>query len=234
MNKKLIVLTGAGISAESGISTFRDANGLWRNHRIEEVASPVAWHNNPGLVLEFYNLRRKQLFEVNPNAAHLALVSLEKHYEVVVVTQNVDDLHERAGSRNVLHLHGELKKARSTRDPQRVYELKHWELKLGDLCELGSQLRPHIVWFGEEVSAFQEAVQLVAEAGLLLVIGTSLQVYPAAGLLAYAPANCRIWLIDPTATPGYAVPNLTTLREKATTGVPSLVSSLITEATKKN
>lgn len=234
MNKKLIVLTGAGISAESGISTFRDANGLWRNHRIEEVASPVAWHNNPGLVLEFYNLRRKQLFEVNPNAAHLALVSLEKHYEVVVVTQNVDDLHERAGSRNVLHLHGELKKARSTRDPQRVYELKHWELKLGDLCELGSQLRPHIVWFGEEVSAFQEAVQLVAEAGLLLVIGTSLQVYPAAGLLAYAPAHCRIWLIDPTATPGYAVPNLTTLREKATTGVPSLVSSLITEATKKN
>lgn len=234
MKKKLIVLTGAGISAESGISTFRDANGLWRNHRIEEVASPVAWHNNPGLVLEFYNLRRKQLFEVNPNAAHLALVSLEKHYEVVVVTQNVDDLHERAGSRNVLHLHGELKKARSTRDPQRVYELKHWELKLGDLCELGSQLRPHIVWFGEEVSAFQEAVQLVAEAGLLLVIGTSLQVYPAAGLLAYAPANCRIWLIDPTATPGYAVPNLTTLREKATTGVPSLVSSLITEATKKN
>lgn len=234
MNKKLIVLTGAGISAESGISTFRDANGLWRNHRIEEVASPVAWHNNPGLVLEFYNLRRKQLFEVNPNAAHLALVSLEKHYEVVVVTQNVDDLHERAGSRNVLHLHGELKKARSTRDPQRVYELKHWELKLGDLCELGSQLRPHIVWFGEEVPAFQEAVQLVAEAGLLLVIGTSLQVYPAAGLLAYAPANCRIWLIDPTATPGYAVPNLTTLREKATTGVPSLVSSLITEATKKN
>lgn len=234
MNKKLIVLTGAGISAESGISTFRDANGLWRNHRIEEVASPVAWHNNPGLVLEFYNLRRKQLFEVNPNAAHLALVSLEKHYEVVVVTQNVDDLHERAGSRNVLHLHGELKKARSTRDPQRVYELKHWELKLGDLCELGSQLRPHIVWFGEEVSAFQEAVQLVAEAGLLLVIGTSLQVYPAAGLLAYAPANCRIWLIDPTATPGYAVPNLTTLREKATTGVPSLVSSLITEATKEN
>lgn len=234
MNKKLIVLTGAGISAESGISTFRDANGLWRNHRIEEVASPVAWHNNPGLVLEFYNLRRKQLFEVNPNAAHLALVSLEKHYEVVVVTQNVDDLHERAGSRNVLHLHGELKKARSTRDPQRVYELKHWELKLGDLCELGSQLRPHIVWFGEEVPAFQEAVQLVAEAGLLLVIGTSLQVYPAAGLLAYASANCRIWLIDPTATPGYAVPNLTTLREKATTGVPSLVSSLITEATKKN
>ena len=234
MKKKLIVLTGAGISAESGISTFRDANGLWRNHRIEEVASPVAWHNNPGLVLEFYNLRRKQLFEVNPNAAHLALVSLEKHYEVVVVTQNVDDLHERAGSRNVLHLHGELKKARSTRDPQRVYELKHWELKLGDLCELGSQLRPHIVWFGEEVPAFQEAVQLVAEAGLLLVIGTSLQVYPAAGLLAYAPANCRIWLIDPTATPGYAVPNLTTLREKATTGVPSLVSSLITEATKEN
>lgn len=234
MKKKLVVLTGAGISAESGISTFRDANGLWRNHRIEEVASPIAWRNNPGLVLEFYNLRRKQLFEVHPNAAHLALVTLEKQFDVGVVTQNVDDLHERAGSRNVLHLHGELKKARSTRDPQRVYELRHWELKLGDLCELGSQLRPHIVWFGEEVPAFQEAVQLVANADLLLVVGTSLQVYPAASLLAYAPPHCRIWLIDPAATPGYAVPNLTTLREKATTGVPSLVSRLVAETTKEN
>ncbi|MCD6091698.1 MAG: NAD-dependent deacylase, partial [Bacteroidales bacterium] len=146
--KKIVVLSGAGISAESGISTFRDANGLWQNHRIEEVASPIAWRNDMDLVLEFYNIRRKQLFEVKPNAGHKALVDLEKYFDVEIVTQNVDDLHERAGSSKVTHLHGELKKARSTADENLIYELKHWELKKGDLCEKGSQLRPHIVWFG--------------------------------------------------------------------------------------
>lgn len=229
-NRNIVVITGAGISAESGISTFRDVNGLWRNYRIEEVASPEAWQRDPALVLEFYNMRRRQLFEVEPNEAHRALVRLEKHYPVHIVTQNVDDLHERAGSGHVLHLHGELKKARSTRNPDLVYELKHWELKLGDKCELGSQLRPHIVWFGEEVPAIGEAAERVAEAGILLVIGTSLQVYPAAGLLAYAPAGCRKWLIDPAASPSYRVENLTIIRKKAAEGVPEVVNLLVDEA----
>lgn len=229
-NRNIVVITGAGISAESGISTFRDVNGLWRNYRIEEVASPEAWQRDPALVLEFYNMRRRQLFEVEPNEAHRALVRLEKHYPVHIVTQNVDDLHERAGSGHVLHLHGELKKARSTRNPNLVYELKHWELNPGDKCELGSQLRPHIVWFGEAVPAIGEAAERVAEAGILLVIGTSLQVYPAAGLLAYAPAGCRKWLIDPAASPAYRVENLTIIRKKAAEGVPEVVNLLIDEA----
>jgi NAD-dependent deacetylase len=224
--KKLVILTGAGISQESGIKTFRDADGLWNNYRIEEVASPVAWENNPQLVLDFYNMRRKQLYEVDPNDAHHALAMLEKHFEVQIITQNVDDLHERAGSSNVLHLHGELKKVRSTIDPDLVLELKGWELKLGDLCEKGSQLRPHIVWFGEPVPTIMTATSMVRHADIFVVIGTSLQVYPAAGLLQFVPSHVPKYLIDPEAQPQKFVQNLFIIREKATIGVRKLIEIL--------
>ncbi len=225
--KKLVVLSGAGISAESGISTFRDANGLWRNHRMEEVASPIAWQNDMDLVLEFYNIRRKQLFEVEPNAGHKALVDLETHFDVEIVTQNVDDLHERAGSTKVLHLHGELKKVRSTVDESLVYELKHWELKKGDLCEKGSQLRPHIVWFGEAVHNISKGANIVRQADILIVVGTSLVVYPAAGLIDYAPENTPVFYIDPNAEQQAYRYKLTTIAEKAGIGLPKLSEQLI-------
>jgi NAD-dependent deacetylase len=227
--KRIIVLSGAGMSAESGVSTFRDSNGLWQNHRIEEVASPIAWENNPGMVLEFYNQRRKQLFEVKPNAGHLALVKLEEEYDVQIVTQNVDDLHERAGSTNVLHLHGELKKVRSTIDSGLVYTLDHWELKWGDHCEKGSQLRPHIVWFGEGVPLISTAAKIISEADIVLVIGTSMVVYPAAGLIDYAPESSPKYYIDPKAFPVSGISNLTVIKEKAGEGVPRLVNQLLTD-----
>ena len=189
--KRVVVLTGAGISAESGLQTFRGPDGLWEGHRVEDVATPEAWAANPGLVLEFYNQRRRGVRQAQPNAAHLALVDLEGAYDVRIVTQNVDDLHERAGSSNVLHLHGEVRKARSTRDSSLIRDLDDSDIHLGDLCERGSQLRPHIVWFGEMVPAMDEAVELVAEADVLLVVGTSLQVYPAAGLVFEAPRRAR-------------------------------------------
>ena len=225
--KRLVVLSGAGMSAESGVSTFRDNNGLWENHRIEEVASPVAWENNPEMVLDFYNRRRKQLFEVEPNDGHLALVKLEEKYDVKIVTQNVDDLHERAGSTNVLHLHGELKKVRSTVDPELVYTLDHWELKWGDKCEKGSQLRPHIVWFGEGVPLIGTAVNIISEADLVMVIGTSMVVYPAAGLIGYAPDAIPKYYIDPKAFQVSGIANLTVVKEKAGEGVPRLVNELL-------
>ncbi len=224
--KKLVVLTGAGISAESGIKTFRDADGLWNNYRIEEVASPVAWARDPQLVLDFYNMRRKQLFEVEPNAAHITLAEMEKDFDVMIVTQNVDDLHERAGSTNILHLHGEMKKVRSTSNPSLVHTLDSWELNLGDMCEEGSQLRPHIVWFGEEVPNITIASSIVEKADILLVIGTSLQVYPAAGLLQYAPDHIPKYLIDPNAEPDRYIMNLKIIREKATVGVAELYNTL--------
>lgn len=225
--KTVVVLTGAGISAESGISTFRDNNGLWRQYRFEEVASPEAWERDPQLVMDFYNMRRKQLYEVDPNPAHYALVELEKKFKVKIVTQNVDDLHERAGSTEVLHLHGELKKARSTVDESLVYDIPGWELKLGDLCEKGSQLRPHIVWFGEAVPNIMTATTVIRKADIVLVIGTSLKVYPAAGLLNYAPSSAVKYLIDPDAVPDHYIRNLTVLKEKAGTGVPAVVSDLL-------
>jgi len=225
--KKIVVLSGAGMSAESGISTFRDANGLWKNHRIEEVASPIAWRNNMELVLEFYNIRRKQLFEVEPNAGHKALVELEKYFDVEIVTQNVDDLHERAGSSKVLHLHGELKKARSTVDENLVVELKHWELKKGDTCPKGSQLRPHIVWFGESVNNIPIAAKTVRQADLLIIVGTSLLVYPAAGLIDYVAAEVPVYYIDPNAEKLSYRSNLITIAEKAGLGLPKLVAQLI-------
>ncbi len=225
--KKLVVLTGAGVSAESGISTFRDQGGLWNNYRIEEVATFDAWQNNMEMVLEFYNERRKQLHEVKPNEAHKALVRLEKKFDVLIITQNVDDLHERAGSSNVLHLHGELKKVRSTIDPELVYELDGWELKKGDLCDKGSQLRPHIVWFGEAVPLITIATEQSSLADIFLVIGTSLQVYPAAGLIHYVPAESPKYLIDPKATRNEMIDNLEIIDKKAGEGVPGLVDRLM-------
>jgi NAD-dependent deacetylase len=225
--KKVVVLTGAGISAESGLRTFRESNGLWEEHRVEDVATFEAWLRNQQLVLDFYNQRRKQLYEVKPNAGHLALVTLEKMFDVNIITQNVDDLHEQAGSSKVLHLHGELKKVRSTIDDNLVYPLNGWELKKGDLCEKGSQLRPHIVWFGEAVPMIEPAMELSAEADIFIVIGTSLNVYPAAGLVHYVKSAVPVYLIDPHAEMLPGVNNLTVIREPAGTGVPKLVKQLL-------
>lgn len=221
---KIVVLTGAGISAESGISTFRDAGGLWEGHDIHEVASPEGWQRNPSLVLEFYNRRRAQLHEVEPNAAHRALAALEQAFDVVIVTQNVDDLHERAGSSRVMHLHGELRKVRSTGDPALVYP---WlgPLQPDDRCEKGFPLRPHIVWFGEEVPVLEDAAMEVASADLLLIVGTSLVVYPAAGLYHYARPGVPVHYVDPH--PGALSARLPRHfhihPKRATEGVPPLV-----------
>lgn len=194
--KNLVVLSGAGISAESGIKTFRDSNGLWENHRVEDVASPEGFARDPQLVLDFYNARRKQLLEVSPNEAHFILADLERDFNVKIITQNVDDLHERAGSSAVIHLHGELLKARNINSTKQIVDWKD-DIKIGDLDENGYQLRPHIVWFGEIVPEMERAAELVSTADLLIIIGTSLQVYPAAGLVDYAPAHCEIFVIDP-------------------------------------
>lgn len=215
----LVVLTGAGVSQESGISTFRDANGLWENHRIEEVASPEGWRKNKELVLHFYNLRRAQAFTVQPNAAHIALAKVEQDFEVVIITQNVDNLHERAGSTQVLHLHGELSKVRSTLDPSLIYEIGAEPIQVGDTCEKGSQLRPHIVWFGEEVPNIYPAMEICQQADYFMVIGTSLVVYPAAGLIDDVPTQSPKFIIDPN-IPATALhyPKLKAFPEKATTG----------------
>lgn len=194
---KLVILTGAGMSAESGIKTFRDSDGLWENYRIEEVCTPEALERNPELVNQFYNERRKQLYASHPNEGHKGLVELEQYFDVQIITQNVDDLHERAGSQHVLHLHGELKKVRSSINPHLIYDLEGWELKSGTRCEDGSPLRPHIVFFGESVPNIEPATELVRQADLLVIIGTSLAVYPAASLLHYAPDNIPVFVIDP-------------------------------------
>lgn len=229
MKKKVTVLTGAGVSAESGINTFRDAGGLWEGHDVMEVASPQGFYRNPGLVLEFYNQRRRQLPQVQPNRAHLALAELEQKYDVTVITQNVDDLHERAGSTKVVHLHGELLKARSTGDDSIVMEWKK-DLNLGDLCEKGHQLRPHIVWFGEEVPMLEKAVGITASSDILIIIGTSMQVYPAAGLVNYAPKGSPIYFIDPRPSVSRNDFNdLTLIPKKAAEGVPELVDKLLNE-----
>lgn len=225
--KTIVVLSGAGMSAESGVKTFRDNNGLWHNHRVEDVATPEAWQRNMQLVLEFYNQRRKQLYEVEPNAGHKALVRLEEKFDVQIITQNVDDLHERAGSTNVLHLHGELNKVRSTIDPELVYTLDGWELKAGDLCEKGFQLRPHIVWFGETVPLITEAAEIVSKADYLLIIGTSLVVYPAASLVGFAPDRISKYYIDPKAFAVSGIRNLNVIAKKAGVGVPEVVDELL-------
>lgn len=227
--KKIAVLTGAGMSAESGLQTFRDQDGLWHNYRLEEVATPEAWMANPARVLHFYNLRRKQLLEALPNKAHHALVRLEKYFSVLIITQNIDDLHERAGSSDVLHLHGELRKARSTAYPELIYEIKGWDLNMGDVCEKGSQLRPHVVWFGERVPLIMEATEQVAESDMLIIIGTSMVVYPAAGLVHYAKPGVPIYYIDPQPHPAKWLSNITAIPKRATEGVPELVDRLISE-----
>ncbi len=220
-----MILTGAGISAESGINTFRDADGLWEGHDIMEVASPIGWQNNPELVLDFYNKRRSQLLTVAPNLGHLALVDLEKDYEVTIITQNVDNLHEQAGSKRVIHLHGELLKVRSQFDEHLVLDWKE-DLHLGDFCEHNSQLRPHIVWFGEDVPMMDQAIAITEQADILLIIGTSMQVYPAAGLIQYIQQHTPVYFIDPN--PSIAPSDrLTILAEKATTGVPKVVQELL-------
>jgi len=223
--KKVVVLTGAGISAESGLKTFRDSDGLWENYRVEDVATPQAWENDFELVLKFYNERRKQVIGAKPNAAHKALADLEKKFDVHIITQNIDDLHERAGSTKVLHLHGEILKSRSTLDPHLVYTVDGWEIKSGDKCERGSQLRPHIVWFGEMVPELERAAAIVSLADIFLVVGSSLQVYPAAGLTQFAPLHAEKFYIDPKAvsiTGGFEV-----IRLNAGDGVPALVKKLI-------
>jgi len=225
MKKKIVVLTGAGISAESGINTFRDANGLWEGHDIMEVASPIGWRNNPELVLDFYNKRRQQLLTVAPNAGHKALVTLEETHDVTIITQNVDNLHEQAGSSQVIHLHGELLKVRSQFDENLVLDWKE-DLNLGDLCEHQSQLRPHIVWFGEDVPMMDKAITITERADVLLIIGTSMQVYPAAGLLQYAPYQTPVYFIDPNPAVSPSE-KLTVIAEKASTGVPKIVDQLL-------
>ena len=225
--QKIVVLSGAGISAESGISTFRDNNGLWENHKIEDVATPEAWEMNRELVVKFYNMRRKQLLEVDPNAGHRALVKLEEKFDVQIITQNVDDLHERAGSSNVLHLHGELKKVRSTLDSSIVYTMEDWELKIGDVCEKGSQLRPHIVWFGEEVPNISLAADMVSKADCLIVDGTSLNVYPAAGLIHEVRQNIPIYLVDPSNVDTGFLKEVKIIQANAGEGLTSLVNDLL-------
>ncbi|TMM31306.1 NAD-dependent deacylase [Polaribacter aestuariivivens] len=225
--KKIVVLTGAGISAESGIKTFRDANGLWEGHDVLEVATPEAFARNPELVLDFYNQRRKQLLEVLPNKAHFNLVKLEQNFHVEIITQNIDDLHERAGSKNVTHLHGELLKVRSTVDESDILEWKK-ELVLGNLCKKGSQLRPHIVWFGEMVPMLDKAAKITQTADVLVIIGTSMQVYPAAGLVNYIKPNTPIYFIDPKPAIGKNdFNNLTIIKNVASSGTDELVKLLI-------
>lgn len=226
--KNIVILSGAGISAESGIKTFRDGDGLWENHRIEEVATYDAWLNNRDLVLEFYNQRRKQLLTCEPNDAHRQLVILEEKYNVQIITQNVDDLHERAGSKNVLHLHGELLKVRSTADERLVYD---WKIDLvnGDKCEKQSQLRPHIVWFGEPVPMMDAAAKLAAKADIFIVIGTSLVVYPAAGLLHYTDYTVPKYVIDPNRPVVSNIQPIEYITEKASIGVRKLVERLMVE-----
>lgn len=222
MVKNLVVFTGAGISAESGLKTFRGSDGLWEGYHIEEVATPAAWKKDAPKVLEFYNIRRKQCIAAQPNAAHYALSALENDFHVHIITQNIDDLHERAGSKNVLHLHGEIRKAQSSLNPRFVYEMNTDTISMGDTCELGTQLRPHVVWFGEAVPHLEMAAKLTREADIFVVIGTSLQVYPAANLLYEVKPGCDVFLIDPDADTLRMDARLTRIAATATKGVDIL------------
>jgi NAD-dependent deacetylase len=225
--KKLVVLTGSGISAESGLKTFRETNGLWENYDIEDVASPEGWERDMEMVLKFYNERRAQLKDAKPNAAHTCLVELEKYFDVNIITQNVDNLHERAGSKHVLHLHGELTKVRSTGNPELIYDIGYKEIKPGDTCEQGYQLRPHIVWFGEPVPAISEAAMISSQADIYAVIGTSMVVYPAAGLIDYVPRAVPLFLIDPNDVGGLIYRKIEFIKEKAGKGVAVMKERLI-------
>ena len=226
VKRKLTVLSGAGISAESGLKTFRDSDGLWEGHSIEEVATPEGWHKDKELVLKFYNDRRRDGMNAKPNLGHLVLAELEKQYDVQIITQNVDNLHERAGSTKVLHLHGEIFKSRSTKNPDLVYDLDSWELNIGDKCELGSQLRPHIVWFGEAVPMIETAAELAHDADIFVVVGTSLAVYPAAGLVNFVRKGVPIYVIDPKTVDIDGQLNVTFIQEPATIGMKILKDKL--------
>lgn len=225
MTEKIVVLTGAGISAESGISTFRDSDGLWEHYRVEDVATHEAYERNPELVLDFYNQRRRQLFDAQPNEAHRQLVRLEQRYDVQIVTQNIDDLHERAGSKHVLHLHGELTKGRSDVHPDMIVDIGRRDIKLGDLAPDGTQLRPHIVWFGEAVPNIEPAAELCEQADIFIVVGTSMAVYPAAGLIHYVPRSARCYVVDPKEVP--VSRQVTFIKDVATRGVIQLVNNLM-------
>jgi len=231
MKTRLVVLSGAGISAESGLATFRDSGGLWEGYKVEDVATPQAWEKNPELVLEFYNQRRKSAAEAKPNEAHQLLAELEKHFEVTIITQNVDDLHERAGSSQVHHLHGELSKSRSTINENFIYEIKGTELNIGDVCEKGSQLRPHIVWFGEAVPMMEIAIEEVEKAEIFIVVGTSLVVYPAAGLVNYTKSSIPIYIIDPKIPSVSKKSNIHFIEEKASVGMKKVYDILLIEKT---
>lgn len=225
--KKLVIFSGAGMSAESGIKTFRDHGGLWEQYRVEDVATLDAWEKDKELVTTFYNQRRKQVMEAKPNEAHVIIADLQKHFDVTVITQNVDNLHERAGSKHVIHLHGEIVKAQSSVDPTKIYNLKSWEIKIGDTCELGSQLRPFIVWFGELVPMMEPAIDLVGKADLFTVIGTSLNVYPAAGLVNYTPAPIPKWLVDPGDFSLEHIQNIVHIKDTAVGGMRKLKDVLL-------
>ena len=225
--KKLVILTGAGMSSESGIKTFRDSGGLWEEYDVSEVATPHAWAKNRDLVLRFYNERRRQLASSKPNNGHLGLAQLEKYFDVQIITQNIDDLHERAGSSKILHLHGELTRARSSADPSLIYDIGYKDINPGDKCKKGFQLRPHIVWFGEEVPMMDEAANLSGNADIFVVVGSSLNVYPAAGLISYAPAKASLWLIDPKEVVIPVNRKVEVIREKASLGIVILAEKLM-------
>jgi NAD-dependent deacetylase len=225
--KKIVVLTGAGISAESGLKTFRDSDGLWEGYNIEDVATPQAWQRNPQLVQNFYNMRRKDVLGAQPNAAHFALAKLEELFDVTIITQNIDDLHERAGSTNVVHLHGIITRSQSSVNPELTYPIEGWELKMDEVCELESPLRAHVVWFGEDVPMIEEAARICAGAELFILSGTSLAVYPAAGLIHYIKPGVKKYVVDPNIPAVSRLTNVVEIQAKATDGIPELVEELM-------
>lgn len=226
MKQKLVVLTGAGISAESGLKTFRDSDGLWEGYNIEDVATSEAWVRNPALVQDFYNQRRKSVLEANPNAAHYALAKLEEKFDVAIITQNIDDFHERAGSSNVLHLHGIITRSQSSINPKLTYPIEGWEIGMDEICELGSPLRAHVVWFGEAVPMIEPAAEICHSADLFILVGSSLAVYPAAGLINYVPRKTPKYIVDPV-IPEVGLSGIIKIKAKATEGVPALVEELL-------
>lgn len=227
--KKIVILTGAGISAESGLKTFRDSDGLWEGYNIEDVATPMAWRRNPALVQQFYNERRKTVLEAKPNAAHIALAKLEEKYDVTIITQNIDDLHERGGSTDVLHLHGIITRSQSSLNPNLTYPIDGWEIKMGEKCELGSQLRAHVVWFGEDVPMISKAANICSQADIFILVGSSLVVYPAAGLVDYVPYDAEKYIVDPNIPYISSASPFIKIEEKASTGVPKLVERLLAQ-----
>ena len=225
--KKIVVLTGAGISAESGLKTFRDSDGLWEGYNIEDVATPGAWRRNPKLVQDFYNERRKNVLEAKPNAAHYALAKLEERFDVTIITQNIDDLHERGGSTRVVHLHGIITRSQSSKNPNLTYPIEGWEIKMDEVCELGSPLRAHVVWFGEDVPMIATAARICSDAEIFILVGSSLAVYPAAGLVNYVPRSVTKYIVDPKIPYINQNDHFIKIEEKAATGVPALVNQLM-------